>query len=81
MPGAGFETVDHVVDFDQVHHAGLLDLRAPRNLGRRLAQELASLLREVDQDGGRVEDAHFLSAWAVGVDDRRHLTVRIDGSE
>ena len=44
-------------------------------------RNLPGLLGEVDQDGGRIEDARFLAARAVGVDDRRHLAVRVDGPE
>jgi hypothetical protein len=43
--------------------------------------ETARLLGQVDEDGGRVEDAHFLAVWLVDVDDGWHLTVRIDGAE
>src|SRR5262249_22318805 len=40
--------------------------------------ELSRLVGEIKKDRAGIEHARFLSARAVGVDDRRHLAVRID---
>src|ERR687892_870879 len=47
----------------------------------RRTEELAALVREIEQDGRGIEDPRLLAAWAFGVDDRRHLAVRVDGAE
>ena len=44
-------------------------------------RNLPGLLGEVEQDGGGIEDARLLAARPVGVDDRRHLAVRVDRPE
>ncbi len=48
---------------------------------RRRAQEPACLLGEIEQDRIGIEHPRRLAAGPFGVDDRRHLAVRIDGAE
>src|SRR3546814_278525 len=45
------------------------------------AQKLPSLLGEIDQDRGGVEDPRLAGAGSFGVDDSGNLAVRIDRSE
>src|SRR5918996_837179 len=47
----------------------------------RRTEELAGLVREIEQDGRGIEDPRLLAAWAFDIDDRRHLAVRVDGAE
>ena len=45
------------------------------------AEELAGLLGEIEQDCRGIENARFLAARPIRVDDRRHLAVRVDRPE
>src|SRR5271165_668022 len=47
----------------------------------RLAEELARLFGQIEQDRCRIEDPRLLAAWTVRVDDRRYLAVRVDRTE
>ena len=44
-------------------------------------QELAGLLRQIDQDGARFHDRNQLSTWSLRVDDGRDLRVGVDRFE
>ena len=51
-----------------------------RPIGRR-ADEASGLLAEVEQDRARIEHPRLAAARPLGVDDRRHLAVRVDGAK
>src|SRR5260370_4244015 len=51
-----------------------------RSVGWR-AQEVPGLLGEVDEDGCRVEYAGLFAPRPLGVDNRRHLAIWVDGAE
>jgi len=46
-----------------------------------LAEELAGLLGQIEQNGGGIEDARLLAARPIRIDDRRHFAIRVDRPE
>ena len=47
----------------------------------RFADELAGLFGQIDQDRRRIENPRFYATRSVGIDDHRHLAVRVDGAK
>jgi hypothetical protein len=47
----------------------------------RLTEEFPGFLGQIEQDCGGVEDANLVTAWSIGIDDRRNLAVGVDGTE